>query len=155
MDFSNLSCLFLKIRLYKYVAILYQNELSPCITCVQHSRLTCGKTPTTLTRSEHVKKVVNKANSTVTGYAYGNLNFRHYQCITFAAWSLNNFEGSLSYWWNSLLMFFVFSWFITLPSLGIIVAWHNLQYASCEPSLAFFNQRNVFSRSILPFRPLS
>ena len=36
-------------------------------------------------------KVVNKANSTVTDYAHGNLKFSHFQCINFAAWSRNNF----------------------------------------------------------------
>jgi len=43
-------------------------------------------------------KVVNKvsANGTVTDYAHGNLKFRHFQYITFAARSLNIFEGSLS-----------------------------------------------------------
>jgi len=30
-------------------------------------------------------KVVNKANSTVTDYAHGNLKFSHFQYITFAA----------------------------------------------------------------------
>ena len=53
-------------------------------------------------------KVVNKANSTVTDHAHGNLKFSHFQCITFAAWSLNNFEGSLSCWWNSSPMFLGF-----------------------------------------------
>jgi len=49
--------------------------------------------------------MVNKANNTVTEYAHSNLKFSHFQCITFAAWSLNNFEGSLSCWWNSPPMF--------------------------------------------------
>ena len=53
-------------------------------------------------------KVVNTANSTVTDHAHGNLKFSHFQCITFAAWSLNNFEGSLSCWWNSSPMFLGF-----------------------------------------------
>jgi len=41
-------------------------------------------------------KVANRAISTVTGYAYGNLKFSHFQCITFAAGSLKNFVCSLS-----------------------------------------------------------
>ena len=57
---------------------------------------------------------------------------------------------------EALLMHFVFfSWFIELLCVGIIVVWHNLQYASTEPSLAFFNQRNVFSQLLLHFRTLS
>jgi len=28
---------------------------------------------------------------------------------------------------------------------GIVVVWHNLQYAFSKQSLAYFNQRNVFS----------
>ena len=72
-------------------------------------------------------KVVNKANGTVTDYAHGNLKFRHFQCITFAATSLNNFEGSLSCWWNFPPCFSVFSWFIklltTVPWYNSSVAW--------------------------------
>jgi len=94
-------------------------------------------------------KVVNKANGTLTGYAHGSLKFRHFQCITFAARSLNNFEGSLSCWWNFPSMFlgiFVIHQVTDYcVCLGIIVVWYNLQYAFSEQSLAFFNQRNVFS----------
>ena len=36
-------------------------------------------------------KMVNGANSTVTGYTYSNLNFSHFQCISFAALSLDMF----------------------------------------------------------------
>ena len=49
------------------------------------------------------------------------------------------------------LCFSFFSWFKSL-CLGIIVVRNNLQYASCEPSLAFFNRRNVFSQLLLCFR---
>jgi len=95
-------------------------------------------------------KVVNKANSTVIDYAHGNLKFNHFQCITFAAWILNNFEGSLSCWWNSPPMFLVFFMIHQVidycsEPFGIIVVWHYLQYAISEQSLAYFNQRNVFS----------
>jgi len=85
-------------------------------------------------------KVVNKVNSTVTDYAHGNLKFSHFQYITFAAWSLNNFEGSLSCWWNSpmFLGFFMIHQVTDYCSepFGIIVVWHNLQYAFSEQSLA-------------------
>jgi len=38
--------------------------------------------------------------------------------------------------------------------VGLIVVWHNL-HASSEPSLAFFNQRNVFAKLLLYICPLS
>jgi len=72
-------------------------------------------------------KVVNKANGTVTDYAHGNLKFRHFQCITFASRSLNNFEGSFSCWWNFPPMFLgFFSWFIKLLTT---VPWYNCSVA--------------------------
>jgi len=94
--------------------------------------------------------VVNKANSTVTDYAHGNLKFNHFQCITFAAWSLSNFEGSLSCWRISPPMFLVFFMIHQVTDycsepFGAVVVWHNLQYAFSERSLAYFNQKNVFS----------
>jgi len=42
-------------------------------------------------------------NSTVTGYAYNNLKFSQFQCITIFAGRLNNFEGSLSCYWNFMI----------------------------------------------------
>jgi len=76
---------------------------------------------------------------------------------TFAAWtwSLNNFEDSLFVGGTLFLCFSFFSWFIEQQCRGIIVVWHNLQYSSSEPSLAFFNQKNVFSQLLLYFHPLS
>jgi len=52
-------------------------------------------------------------------------------------------------------MFFVFFMIhqAAVMCLGITVVWHKLQYASSERSLAFFNQRNVFSKLLLFFSP--
>jgi len=103
-------------------------------------------------------KLVNKANSTVTDYAHGNLKFNHFQCITFAAWSLNNFEGSLSCWRNSPPMFLGFfmihqvtDYCHSSEPFGIVVVWHTLQYAFSERSLAYFNQPKKCLFSLLSY----
>jgi len=41
-----------------------------------------------------------------------------------------------------------------LLCLGKVVVWLNLQQESCEPSLAFFNQRNVVTQLLLYLRRL-